>query len=280
MLVFSTIASFEAYISTFTKPVHTIGFVPTMGALHQGHISLIISAIAENDICVASIFVNPTQFNNTEDLAKYPHTPEADIAMLRAAGCHALFMPTASEVYAISETKPYFDWGYLGNVLEGSHRPGHFDGVGQIVGKLLGWCKPTKAYFGLKDYQQYLIVKKLTADMGLATQIIGCPILREADGLAMSSRNTRLSPHDRAEAVLLYNTLLWIKANATLLSTYALEQEAAKRLQNHESFTIEYVSIRQADTLAPCNPAESPQNAIALLAAYIGGVRLIDNMAL
>jgi pantoate--beta-alanine ligase len=185
MLVLHKIKEIEEFISLKKQKGQTIGFVPTMGALHQGHISLINYSKQQTNITVCSIFVNPTQFNNASDLTHYPRTPEADIKLLEEAGCDILYMPEVKDVYPENDNRK-FDFGYLDTILEGAKRPGHFNGVGQVVSILLEGVKPHKAFFGSKDYQQVLVVKSLVKQLGLLTEIIACPILRESDGLAMS----------------------------------------------------------------------------------------------
>jgi len=276
MLVLHKIDEIKAVISKEKANHQTIGFVPTMGALHPGHISLINYSKQQTDITVCSIFVNPTQFNNQSDLKHYPRTPEADIKLLEAAGCDILYMPEVSDVYPENDTRK-FDFGYLDSILEGATRPGHFNGVGQVVSILLEGVKPDKAYFGSKDYQQVMVVKSLAKQLQLPVEIIPCPILREPDGLAMSSRNTRLSPEERQIAAFIPQ---WMQEAIGIVKEKGIE--AAKQFINEKvskvpEMKLDYYEICYAETLESISEIKANQKAISLIAVFVGNIRLIDN---
>lgn len=260
------------------KSGKTIGFVPTMGALHQGHISLIQESLNSTDVTVCSIFVNPTQFNDKSDLDRYPRMPEKDALMLEHAGCHILFMPDVKEIYP-QEDKRQFDFGHLDKVLEGAHRPGHFNGVGQVVSRLFEIVQPDKAFFGLKDYQQLQIIKHLTKQLHLKTEIVPCAILREADGLAMSSRNMLLSEEERKAASLIPKLLS--EAKTQLLSGKSINEvrkNALDTLSKNPLFKPDYFEVCDANTLSAINELSKSGKSIILFAAFVGKIRLIDNL--
>ncbi len=254
----------------------TIGFVPTMGALHQGHISLINYSKQQTNVTVCSIFVNPTQFNNQMDLQHYPRTPEADIKLLEEAGCDILYMPEVEDVYPEKDNRK-FNFGYLDTILEGAHRPGHFNGVGQVVSILLEGVKPDKAFFGSKDYQQVMVVKELVKQLHLSVDIVACPILREPDGLAMSSRNTRLTSEERKTAACIPKIMNEAK---TLVSqkgiTYA-RLYVEEQIAQHPTMKLEYYEVCDADTLELLSGYDPKQKAVSLIAVFVGNIRLIDN---
>lgn len=252
-----------------------------MGALHPGHASLVQRARTENGLVVASVFVNPTQFNDPSDLKHYPRTPEADADLLRAAGCDILFMPEPEEMYPPGQLVPVpqLNWGALDKVMEAAHRPGHFQGVVQVVNRLFELVGACTAYFGEKDFQQLAVIRRLVIDHQLPVKIVGCPIIREADGLAMSSRNRRLEPNERQAAVVLSQALqkakiLWPDHDTETVRQAAMEMIAAEAL-----FQLEYFEIADTETLLPIPPGRKT-NAVACVAAFIGKVRLIDNMIL
>ncbi|MCD8528814.1 MAG: pantoate--beta-alanine ligase [Chitinophagales bacterium] len=257
----------------------TIGFVPTMGALHAGHISLIKKAKEMCDIVVCSIFVNPTQFNNKEDLEKYPRTLDKDLQLLQEAACDIVFIPTVKEMYpkGLNETFEAPLKGSITNVLEGEHRPGHFEGMMQVVSKLLDKVQPTHLFMGLKDYQQLTIVKHMLKAQKRSVVLVPIEIMREKHGLAMSSRNERLKKEARLKADFIYKTLLWVKENKQKYANKDLEKKATEMLKKHTKEDVEYCSIVNADTLLP---TDSKENTIVLTALWYGGVRLIDNMIL
>lgn len=267
-----------------------IGFVPTLGALHEGHISLITISKKNTSLTVCSIFVNPTQFNDPKDFQKYPVTIEKDIALLEKAGTDVLFLPEVSELYPTGTTGlEHYELGSLETLLEGKYRPGHFQGVCQVMNRLLNIVRPDDLYMGSKDYQQCMVIQRLLAIMQLKTTLHRCPIIREPDGLAMSSRNTRLTPAQRTNALAIYQALLTIKegwhtahtpAAAPARDIAALVAKATATLEA-AAFRVDYVTIADPATLEPLPPSLPPQdNAVALIAAFQGEVRLIDNMTL
>ncbi|MEI8046456.1 MAG: pantoate--beta-alanine ligase [Bacteroidota bacterium] len=257
----------------------TIGFVPTMGALHQGHLELVRRAVLENDFVVVSIFVNPIQFNNADDLAKYPRTLESDILKLGKTGCKLVFAPSADEMYPEPDLTE-FDFGLLDKVMEGKFRPGHFKGVAIVVKKLLEIVMPTKAYFGEKDFQQLAIIKKMVNILQMPVLIVPCPIVREPDGLAMSSRNARLTEAERAKAPVIYRALSGIKENYSWFIPDGIRQLIRGEIQENQLFRIEYVDIVDTETLQPFEDWSDVEHAVVCVAAYIGNVRLIDNIVL
>ncbi len=253
---------------------NSLGYVPTMGALHQGHISLMNLALAENDAVVVTIFVNPTQFNNLEDLKKYPDTREADISLITAHTDYdriILYFASRDEVYPEGFVLKEYDFGELGNVMEGSERPGHFQGVGNVLDIFFHLIRPDKAYFGEKDFQQLLIVKRLVEIVGLPIEITGCPIARENNGLAMSSRNMRLSPAEKQKAATLYQILQSIKESFPTLSIADLEKSAVERLQDHSDITLEYLVIADEKTLQAHDTKKDDSRYRAFIVAHIGG---------
>lgn len=277
MVIFRKAADVQQYLFRAEKPV---GYIPTMGALHAGHTSLIGRAREDGRLTVCSIFVNPTQFNDPEDFKHYPVTTEADIALLLDARCDVLFLPGVEEVYphgTVMSTAYHF--GELESLLEGAHRPGHFRGVGQVVGRLLEIIQPDYLYLGQKDYQQCLIIKKLIELMGSAikTELIICPTVREADGLAMSSRNRRLTEPQRSLASVIYQCLVSIQTKAGS-SQWAVVQKECLELLASKGFEPEYVSLADGDTLEDLPDYDSSRRMVALIAARLGKVRLIDNM--
>jgi pantoate--beta-alanine ligase len=261
-----------------TKPL-CIGFVPTMGALHVGHISLIKQAKSVTDIVVCSIFVNPTQFNDAKDLEKYPRTPEKDIDMLEKADCDVLFMPTVTEIYP--KVKNFaIDLSPIDGVLEGEFRPGHFNGVAQVVHRLFEIVKPNKAFFGLKDFQQVMVVKKVAEKMPFPLEIVPCEISREDSGLAMSSRNMRLSEEERDIAANISRILFYAKSNQkNFKSAKDLKNICLLLFNEVKDLKLDYLEIVDMNNLNPIEGAISP-NAIILCAAFVGSVRLIDNLTL
>ncbi len=257
----------------------TVGFVPTMGALHMGHLSLLEQAKTENDIVVCSIFVNPTQFNDPKDLDKYPRPIENDIDMLQSVNCDILFLPEVNEMYSNNEVWDH-SFGEIETLWEGAMRPGHFKGVGQIVYKLLSLVHPNKSYFGQKDYQQTVIVKKLCKDFSLPTEIIVCKVIREANGLAMSSRNIRLTETERQEASKIYEALMSSKMliqQKIYNIPYIIEQATAKLLEIN-NVTLEYISIVDAENMLPLSEINENSKQLMIIALRIGNTRLIDNM--
>jgi pantoate--beta-alanine ligase len=279
MDIYHTRAEAEAFSEVCRSSGLFTGFVPTMGALHKGHISLVQKALNECDRVIASIFVNPLQFNNREDFEKYPFTPDHDLKMLADAGCHAVFMPSYEEIYASGEVETY-DFGHLGEVMEGRYRPGHFSGMAAVVRRLLEAVRTDRAYFGEKDYQQYVIVRKLVAMLGLAVTIVPCPIIREANGLAMSSRNERLSHGARSAASAIFATLNMMRSKGSTLSPSALKEQAVLFLSSDGMLQPEYIEIADTLTLRSVENWSESLSPRAFIAAYIEDVRLIDNMVI
>lgn len=258
----------------------SIGFVPTMGALHEGHLQLIRKAVSENDICVCSIFVNPIQFNNKEDLEKYPRDLQSDCDKLQKAGCQMVFIPEVSEIYPKPDLTQ-FDFGQLDKILEGEFRPGHFNGVAIVVKKLFEIVLPDFAYFGEKDFQQLAIINRLVEMEKIPVKIIPCHTIRETDGLAMSSRNMRLTEKERAIAPQIYQNLISIKQSFNGENAAEIIQKTIQNLNKIEGLKVEYLTIVNNKTLLPFDARNTIKNdSIALIAAYLGNVRLIDNIKL
>ncbi len=273
MQVFQTITQIRAEIKAHFA-TQSIGFVPTMGALHEGHLSLIRCAKQENKLTICSIFVNPIQFNKPEDLLKYPRTVEKDLEMLKDAGCDYVFMPSELEMYPFPLTLS-INFGKLETILEGAHRVGHFKGVGVVVAKLFNIIKPTTAYFGQKDLQQFLIIEHLVQELNFDIRLKCCPIIREKDGLAMSSRNVRLTHEQRQIAPKIYEALLLAKNEIQSGKTINSAQHIAIQFLNDlEAFEVEYLEIVDADTLAE----PMGQHLAICVAVRLGDIRLIDNI--
>lgn len=280
MYIFHKSADLKDYLGRQKAAGSESGFVPTMGALHNGHISLIRQAKSENGLTVCSIFVNPTQFNDPEDLAKYPRTTEEDIALLTAAGCDVLFLPEVAEVYPDGQqAKEHYDLGYVETVLDGAHRPGHFQGVAQVVERLLQLTAPTRLYLGQKDYQQCMVLKRLIDIKNLPVALHIVPTLREEDGLAMSSRNRRLTEPQRALAGLIYQCLVSIQVKKNMQS-FAIVQKECREILEKKGFKPDYIQLADADTLELLTDYEPGRKMVALIAAFIGNIRLIDNLQL
>jgi pantoate--beta-alanine ligase len=279
MIIFKKKADLQDYLS---RQKVKISFVPTMGALHQGHLSLIESSTKENSITVSSIFVNPTQFNDPKDFEKYPVTIDKDILLLETAGCDILFLPPVSEIYPDgTDKKEHYDIGYLETILDGKYRPGHFQGVCQVVQRLLSIVEPDQLYLGQKDYQQCMVITRLIELMGKKDliKVIICPTLREKDGLAMSSRNMRLSPEERAKAPAIYKALQYIKENIKPGDLQSLKSNAVTRLEE-QGFKPDYIEIADSTTLELVNEWDGKKELVVLAAAFLNEVRLIDNFIL
>ncbi len=259
----------------------SLGLVPTMGALHQGHLALVRRALSENQAVLVTIFVNPTQFNNPDDLAKYPRSLESDLDKLRAV-TEGLFVfaPEVSEMYHDQVVSRPYDFDGLDSVMEGAHRPGHFDGVGTIVEALLSLILPDRAYFGEKDYQQLQIIRKLVQMRGLPVEIVPCPIVREPDGLAMSSRNALLPANLRNKAPFIYNCLQLAQSEFGMKSVPQIEQTIQEAFAGEPDFELDYFGIAEAESLKPALGKQEDKSYRAFVAARLGGVRLIDNIAL
>lgn len=280
MEIFKEIEPLRAFLKEKRMAGISIGLVPTMGALHKGHLSLIDSSKAENDLTVATIYVNPTQFNNVEDLDKYPRTQEADIKLLEQNRCDILFMPPNSEMYA--QNRDFgIDFGLLDKVLEGKFRPGHFSGVAIVVSKLFNIVMPDKAYFGQKDYQQFKIIDRLKDELKFSVTLRSLPIIREESGLAMSSRNQRLTETDQKKALLLYKSLKLAKSKILEGHDFpSLHQQIEKQFKDEPNVKLEYFELVHKDTLQPYRKSDGVENGILLVAAFINEIRLIDNMFL
>ncbi|MBS7565884.1 pantoate--beta-alanine ligase [Mucilaginibacter sp. Bleaf8] len=275
MKIFTTKNELRQYLQEVNKAGQTIGFVPTMGALHLGHLSLLAQARQQTDVTVCSIFVNPTQFNDPKDLEKYPRPIAADIEKLQQAGCHVLFNPPVSEMYAGDEHW-HLDIGELEHLLEGKFRPGHYQGVMQVVYKLFDMVKPDKAFFGQKDYQQVMVISRMVALMNLPVEIVMCPIEREADGLAMSSRNIHLTTDDRQHALILSKALYATQSGFNINRISDIQHEAAAMINAEPGTVLEYFEIADGDTLHAAN--QNSAKIVALVAAKVGATRLIDNV--
>ncbi len=278
MKIVKSIKDLKEQITLNRKSGKSIGFVPTMGALHDGHKSLVARAKAENDYCVVSIFVNPTQFNNKSDLEKYPRNIEKDASLLEEIGCDLIFVPDNDEIYSKDEMGvPFqFDFGGLDQVMEGKFRPGHFNGVVQIVSKLFDFVQPDKAYFGEKDFQQLAIIHRMVNILNFKVEIIDCPIIRESDGLAMSSRNERLSAEDRKKAVNISKVLFESRNFANQLSPVELTNWVIDKVNEHQGLEVEYFEIVDANTLQKVK--DWSKFAVGCITVYCGDVRLIDNI--
>ncbi len=277
MKVIHTISSLKQQLDNERSAKKSIGLVPTMGALHAGHIALVNRCVTENDICVVSIFVNPTQFNDKNDLLKYPRTLEADCELLNAAGCFIVFAPEVNEIYPEPDTR-VFDFGALESVMEGAFRPGHFNGVAQIVSKLFYIVQPDKAYFGEKDFQQLAIIREMAKQLQLGTIIVPCPIIREKDGLAMSSRNARLNTFERESAVKISETLFKSRSFAGRIPIAELKQQITETINKVPVLHTEYFEIVDGNTLQPVSNWEDSDYIVGCIAAFCGEVRLIDNI--
>ena len=272
----------QALLKKRRNEKNQIGFVPTMGALHAGHLSLVDAAKKKNNVVVCSIFVNPTQFNDPEDFKKYPITLEKDILMFEIAGCDVLFIPSVEDIYPNGTNNlAHYELGFLETVLEGKFRPGHFQGVCLVMDRLLGIVLPDNLYLGQKDYQQCMVIKKLIELIGLKDKIRVkvCPTLREKDGLAMSSRNTRLSDADRIKATTISKALRYIKENLRTGDTKKIKDEAKEMLLQN-GFLIDYIEIANADTLELIENWNAKEKVVVLAAAFLNNVRLIDNMVI
>ncbi len=277
MIIFKKKIDISNYIVNYKKTSGKIGFIPTMGALHKGHISLIEASKKTDTLTICSIFVNPTQFNNTADFEKYPVTIEKDIDMLEKAGCNVLFLPSVEEIYpAESSTTLPYELGFIETVLDGKYRPGHFQGVCNVVQRLLDIVQPNTIYLGQKDYQQCMVIKKLTELIQSPTQIIVCPTLRESDGLAMSSRNMRLTSVERIKAIRISEVLLFIKQEIKPGNLQDLKQRCINYLTN-EGYNVDYVEIADATNLTLLQNWDGKTKLVALVAAFLNEVRLIDN---
>jgi len=281
MRVYEKRLDIERDVAGLQKQNKSIGFVPTMGALHQGHLALVQKAIEQNQIVIVSIFVNPTQFNNSEDLVNYPRTLESDVLLLENVSKDIIvFAPTAEEIYGTETNSNTYDFGGLENEMEGKYRSGHFDGVGTVLKHLFTIVSPARAYFGEKDFQQLQIVRKLVHIEKMSVEIIGCPIYREDSGLALSSRNKRLSKKQIEESPLIYQTLKQVKNDFGTKSVTTLTEWVSEQFKNNDILSLEYFEIANASNLKSIQRKQKNTKYRAFIAVFAGEVRLIDNIAL
>ncbi len=278
MIIYKHIKDFKKYIRNKKHTAGSVGLVPTMGALHEGHLSLLKECKKMSQITVASIFVNPTQFNNPDDFKKYPKTIEHDVLLLEESGCDVLFLPDEKEIYPDKKSQEkHFDLGYLETILEGKFRPGHFQGVCLVVEKLLNIVEPDFLFMGQKDFQQCMVIKRLIEIMQVNIQLIICPILREESGLAMSSRNLRLNAAERILAAQLHEALASIKSNRNTENFQSLKNKAVIELEN-KGFKAEYLELAKKNNLDLVTDFNGKEDLVLLIAAYLNQVRLIDNL--
>lgn len=279
MKVITTIQELQAELTAARAAGKQIGLVPTMGALHEGHASLVKRSVAENDLTVVSIFLNPTQFNDKKDLERYPRTLEADCKLLTDCGAQIAFAPSVAEIYPEPDTR-HFSYPPTDSVMEGAMRPGHFNGVCQIVSKLFSFIEPDRAYFGEKDFQQIAVIRRMVADLGFKLQIVPCPVVRHADGLAKSSRNTLLAPDERAIAPEIYAALKASKSFAASHSVQLTREYVESRINAIAGLSVEYFSIVDADSLADVNDWSSAPSIVGCITVYCGQkpIRLIDHV--
>jgi len=277
MELYTTITSLQKALQTARSKGLKIGFVPTMGALHEGHLSLVEKAGKLCDIVVVSIFVNPTQFNDKNDLVNYPRTLESDMKLLASTRCDLVFSPSVEEIYPVPDTRK-FDFGNLETVMEGAFRPGHFNGVAQVVSRLFEIVLPDKAFFGQKDFQQLAIIQQLVRQLNYPIEIVSCEIVREKDGLAMSSRNKLLLPEHRNIAPVIFQTLLQAKELARTKSVAEVKEFVVNQINAKELLRVEYFDIVNDTTLLPAQSWEETGTKVGCIALYAGKVRLIDNI--
>lgn len=277
MKIVRTVNELKSAVGALKAEGRSVGFVPTMGALHDGHISLINRARADNDIVVVSVFVNPTQFNNPDDLRTYPRTEEADCARLRDAGVDVAFLPSVEEMYPEPDTR-VFDLGPVAEVMEGAMRPGHFNGVAQVVSRLFAMVEPDRAYFGEKDFQQIAVIRRMVELEGFDIDIVACPIKREADGLALSSRNVRLTPHQREVAPNIHRILEESRDYYLTLSVDEVRHKVIDAINAYPEMEVEYYDIVNAADMQPITEWSQCADAVGCITVYLGDVRLIDNI--
>ena len=277
MDILRTVREVQDVVSSLHLEGKTIGFVPTMGALHQGHFSLVRKCVADNDICIVSIFVNPTQFNNKEDLVKYPRNLDRDAQFLEKEGVSVIFAPSEDEIYPEPDTRQ-FDFGQIDKVMEGVHRPGHFNGVAQVVSRLFDIVKPDRAYFGEKDFQQLAIIRAMVKQLGLPVQIVPMPIVREASGLALSSRNERLTPEQKDIAVAISKTLSESREWMIDCTVAEVIKNVTETLNAYDELEVEYYEIVDGYTLQSISDWVGSDYIVGCIAIFCGEVRLIDNI--
>ena len=277
MKIVSSIKDLKNFLALEREKGKKVGLVPTMGALHAGHISLVKRCVAENDICVVSDFVNPTQFNDKHDLETYPRTLDADCALLEPVGCDYVFAPSVAEMYPEPDTR-VFNLGPVAEVMEGPRRPGHFNGVAQVVSKLFYIVEPDNAYFGEKDFQQIAVIREMVRQLNLPVHIVDCPIQREADGLALSSRNTRLTPEQRQKAPVIARTL---KESTTFVPAKSVQEVidyVVNTINQVPEMEVEYFEIVDGNTMQPIQNWSDTTYTVGCITVYCGEVRLIDNI--
>ena len=278
MFLIETVKDLKKTLNSYNSGTK-IGFVPTMGALHEGHLSLVKQAFSETELVVVSIFVNPTQFNDPKDLERYPRNMEADLRLLEKTGCHIVFAPGVKEIYPEPDSRK-FNFGSLEMVMEGKHRPGHFNGVAQVVSKLFDIVKPHKAYFGLKDFQQLAIIKNMVAQFNMPVEIVPCPIVREQSGLAMSSRNALLTVEERKNAAVISHTLFEAKKLITEKSVSEVVIWIIDKINKNPYLSVEYVEIVDDLDLQPVKTWDEKTGKVCCVAVFCGKIRLIDNVVL
>lgn len=279
MKIVNTIKDLREELAIFRRQGANIGFVPTMGALHKGHITLLTKAVSECEVVVCSIFVNPLQFNNPDDLKKYPHTPEEDLAMLQQAGCQLVYLPLITEIYPPGFQALCIPLNNIDKYMEGAYRPGHFEGMLTVVKRFFDLVMPDKAYFGMKDFQQLALVRHMVNYFQLPIIIVPCETVRESDGLALSSRNRRLNPDQRKQAPAIYAALLHAKKHFRQWGIENTKTEVAKIIMQYPALRIEYIEICHIETLQPL-PEGDTEKAGIFVAVYADEVRLIDNLIL
>ena len=278
MEVVTKIADLQKKIAEIRTNGGTVGLVPTMGALHNGHLELVKRCVAENSICVVSVFVNPTQFNDKNDLLHYPRTLDADCKVLESAGCAIAFAPEVEEMYPVEDTR-VFNLGAVAEVMEGKYRPGHFNGVAQIVSKLFDAVQPDRAYFGEKDFQQIAVIRSMVKLLNYPVEIVACPIVREDDGMALSSRNLRLTPEQRKNAVSISQTLFKSRTFAEQHSVAETIDYVVNTLNSVPDLNVEYFEVVNGNTLLSVNDWSDSDYIVGCITVYCGEVRLIDNIA-
>lgn len=279
MHIIETVGELLTYVENGKQKGLKTGLVPTMGALHEGHLSLVKKSIEDNDATIVSIFVNPVQFNNPTDLATYPRQPEADFKLLAREGVDVVFAPTVEEIYPEGfDRNRKFELGEVAEVMEGMHRPGHFQGVALVVNRLFQLCRPTRAYFGKKDFQQIAVIRRMVDKEGLDIEIVACPIVREESGLALSSRNQLLSEEERKDAAIIHKILSESIEYAKSHRVDETIQWVIGRLDNMPGFKVEYFEIVNGDTLAAIKDWNDAKHIVGCITVYVGKVRLIDNI--
>jgi pantoate--beta-alanine ligase len=277
MITVKTVSQLKEYLAPICNQGVSVGFVPTMGALHRGHIELMLRAKQENSVVAVSVFVNPNQFNNRNDLKNYPRTLEHDIAKCEQAGVSVVFAPDVQEIYPEPDNR-IFDFGMLDKVMEGKHRPGHFNGVAQVVSRLFDIVTPDRAYFGQKDFQQLAIIRRMAKDMGYNVEIVSCPTVREDDGLAMSSRNVLLSTQQRDNVPIIAKTLFDARNKAHQFTVKETAEWVIKEIDRSPLLEVEYFEIVNAETLEIVNNWSDAAGLVGCIAVQVGDVRLIDNI--